>query len=96
MRSSPVVLVPKKDHTYRFCGDYRRLNSAMKKDVYRLPWIDDILDTLSGAKYFTTLDLAAGYWQITLDPETLSKSAFFTHEGLHELFACHLECVTLQ
>ena len=82
--SSPVVLVPKKDNTYRFCVDYRRLNLVTKKDVYPLPRIDDILDTLSGAKYFTTLDLASGYWQITLDPKTASKSAFITHQGLHE------------
>ena len=82
--SSPVVLVPKKDNTYRFCVDYRRLNLVTKKDVYPLPRIDDILDTLAGAKYFTTLDLASGYWQIALDPETASKSAFITHQGLHE------------
>ena len=71
--TSPVVLVPKKDKSYRFCVDYRKLNSVTKKDVYSLPRIDDILDTLSGAKFFSTLDLAAGYWQIALDPETASK-----------------------
>ena len=57
--SSPVVLVPKKDGTTRFCIDYRKLNSITKKDVSR---IDDILDALGGAKYFTSLDLASGYW----------------------------------
>ena len=65
--SSPMVLVPKKDGNYRFCIDYRKLNSVTKKDVYPLPRIDDILDTLAGAKFFSTLDLAAGYWQIELD-----------------------------
>ena len=64
--------------------DYRKLNSVTKKDVYPLPRIGDILDTLSGAKFFSTLDLAAGYWQIALHPETASKSAFITHRGLHE------------
>ena len=62
----PVVLVPKKDGTTRFCIDYRKLNSITKKDVYPLPRIDDILDTLGGAKYFTSLDLASGYWQVSL------------------------------
>ena len=82
--SSPVVLIPKKDGSYRFCIDYRKLNSVTKKDVYPLPRIDDILDTLSGAKFFSTLDLAAGYWQIELDPDTSAKSAFISHRGLHE------------
>ena len=82
--SSPVVLVPKKDNSYQFCVDYRKLNSVTKKDVYPLPRINGILDTLSGAKFFSTLDLAAGYWQIALHPETASKSAFITHRGLHE------------
>ena len=82
--SSPVVLIPKKDGSYRFCVDYRKLNSVTKKDVYPLPRIDDILDTLEGATYFTTLDLASGYWQIGLDPESAAKSAFITHRGLHE------------
>ena len=82
--SSPVVLIPKKDGSYRFCIDYRKLNSIMKQDVYPLPRIDDILDTLSGAKFFSTLDLAAGYWQIDLNPDTSAKSAFISHRGLHE------------
>ena len=82
--SSPVVLVPKKDGNYRFCIDYRKLNSVTKKDVYPLPRIDDILDTLAGAKFFSTLDLAPGYWQMELDSETSAKSAFVSHRGLHE------------
>ncbi len=82
--SSPVVLVPKKDGTTRFCIDYRKLNSITKKDVYPLPRIDDIFDTLGGAKYFTSLDLASGYWQVSLDAESRVKFAFITHQGLHE------------
>ena len=82
--ASPVVLVPKKDGKIRFCVDYRRLNAATKKDVYPLPRIEDILDTLGQTRYFTTLDLTAGYWQIPLDPASRSKSAFTTHCGLHE------------
>lgn len=82
--SSPVVLVANRDDSYRFCIDYRKLNSVTKKDVYQLPRIDDILDTSSGARFFSTLALAAGYWQIALDPETASKAAFITYHGLHE------------
>ena len=77
--ASPVFLVPKKDGSSRLCVDYRRLNSVTKKDVYPLPRIDDIIDTLGEAKYFTTLDLTSGYWQVELDPTYRAKSAFATH-----------------
>ena len=82
--ASPVVLVPKKDGNLRFCVDYRKVNAVTKKDVYPLPRVDDILDTLGKAKYFSTLDLASGYWQIEMDPATREKSAFTTHCGLFE------------
>ena len=83
--ASPVVLVPKKD--IRFCMDYRRLNAITKKDVYPLPRIDDILDALGKTGYFSSLDLAQGYWQVELDEESQQKSAFTTHRGLFE-FTC--------
>ena len=60
--TSPVVLVPKKDGNRCFCVDYRKINAVTKKDVYPLPGVDNILDTLRKAKYFSTLDLASGYW----------------------------------
>ena len=82
--ASPIVLVPKKDGSTRFCVDYRRLNAVTRKDVYPLPRIDDILDTLRQSKYFSTLDLSAGYWQIELDPQSREKSAFTTPGGLFE------------
>jgi len=65
--ASPVVLVPKKDGTLRFCIDYQRFNSITRKDVYPLPRVDDILTALGDSKYFSSLDLASGYWQIELD-----------------------------
>ena len=82
--ASPVVLFPKKDGSLRFCVDYRRLNSVTRKDVYPLPRIDDILDAVGGTQYFSTLDLASGYWQVELDEEAREKSAFTTFKGLYE------------
>jgi len=67
--SSPVVLVKNKDGSWRFCVDYRRLNSATIQDAYHLPWIDESLDALAGSKYFSTLDLLSEYWQVPLSPE---------------------------
>ncbi|CAB4034456.1 Retrovirus-related Pol poly, partial [Paramuricea clavata] len=58
--SSPIVLDPKKDGDYRFCVDFRRVNSVTKKDAHPMPRIDEILDQLGGARYFTTLGLASG------------------------------------
>ena len=74
----------KSDGSTRFCVDYRRLNSLTRKDAYPLPRIDDTLEALSGSKWFTTLDLISGYWQVNLDPRDQEKSAFCTTEGLFE------------
>ena len=82
--SSPVVLVDKKDGTKRFCVDYRELNKHTIKDSFPLPRIDESIDYLAGAKYFCTLDLAAGYWQVPLDDEAKLKSAFVVPGGLFE------------
>ena len=61
--SSPIVVVKKKDGNIRLCIDYRRLNSTTPFNAYPMPWTDELIDRLGGAKYITTLDLAKGYWQ---------------------------------
>ena len=78
-----IVLVRKKDGTQRFCVDYRQLNAATIKDAYPLPRIDETLDALSGAQWFSTLDLASGYWQVGLDHDAKQKSAFIADYGLY-------------
>ena len=82
--SSPVVLVRKRDGTLRFCVDYRVLNSVTKPNVFPLPRINDLLDQLGKSKYYTTLDLASGYWQIKVHANSQKKTAFVTHQGLFE------------
>ena len=65
----PIVLVPKKDGTLRFCVDYRKLNAITIKDSYALPRIDDVLATLRGNTYSSSVDLNAGYWQIPMNED---------------------------
>ena len=82
--ASPIVVVRKKDGSARFCVDYRKLNSITHKDTYPLPRIDDTLDTLAGSKWFSTLDLVSGYWQVEVAETDRAKTAFITQEGLFE------------
>jgi transposase InsO family protein len=81
---APVLFVPKPDGSLRMCIDYRELNKLTVKNKYPLPRIDDLMDNLSGAKYFSSLDLTSGYHQITLCPTDCEKTAFNTHIGKYE------------
>ena len=79
--SSLIVLV-KKDGTFRFCVDYRWLNQVTVGDAYPIPLVN--FDNLAGSKWFTTLDLMSGYWQVEVDPKDRPKTAFACQEGLYE------------
>ncbi|KAK3743858.1 hypothetical protein QZH41_005256 [Actinostola sp. cb2023] len=79
--ASPIVLVRKRDGSMRFCVDYRKLNEVTVKDSYPLPTIDSCFDALSGSKWFSTLDLSSGYWQVEMDQKDKEKTAFTTGSG---------------
>lgn len=82
--ASPIILVTKKTGGYRMCVDFRSLNRKTKKDHFPMPRIDDQLDMLNGNKYYTSLDLASGYYQIPLRAECRHLTAFVTPDGLYQ------------
>jgi len=77
-----VILVKKRDGSWRFCVDYCKLNSVTIQDAYPFSQINESLDALTGSKYFSTLDLLSGYWQVPLSPVAQDKAAFITRDGL--------------
>lgn len=81
---SPVLFVKKKDGTQRMCVDYRALNNITVKNAYPLPRVDELLDRLSGAKYFSKIDLQQGYHQVRVNPADVEKTAFRTRYGSYE------------
>jgi hypothetical protein len=82
--TSPVVVVEKKNGKKRLCVDYRKLNNVTKRDLYPLPRIDNMLETLSGCQWFSSLDLASGFWQVELSPQDREKLTFITRFGTYE------------
>ena len=82
--ASAIVLVNKKDGSLRFCIDYRRLNEVTTKDAYPLPRVDESLDQLSGATWFSCVDLSSGYWQVEMSEQEKPKTAFASRRGLIE------------
>jgi len=82
--ASPVVIVKKKDGSKRFCIDYRKVNNITITDAHPLPRIDDLLEQFREANWFSSIDLASGYWQIEMDEKDREKTAFSCHLGLFE------------
>ena len=82
--SSPIVLVDKPDGSVRFCVDYRKLNLVTTPDAYPMPRLDNLIETIGGCRYISSLDLVKGFWQVRIDPRDQEKTAFCSPFGLFE------------
>ena len=81
---APVLFAPKKDGALRFCIDYRWLNKKTIRNRYPLPFPEEMMDRLRGARVFSKIDLKSGYWQVPIREEDIPKTAFRTRLGLFE------------
>ena len=97
---SPIVLVPKKDGSVRFCVDYRKVNAGAKFDAYPMPRVEEVFDSIGPVGFITTVDLAKGYWQIPMAEDSQEVTAFTTPFGLFEFlvmpFGLHTAPATFQ
>src|SRR6266540_4147630 len=80
----PIVLVSKKDESIRFCVDYKKVNDLTIVDAYPLPIVNDTVDKIGGKKYYTSIDLASGYWQVEVDENSQDITAFVTSWGFYQ------------
>jgi hypothetical protein len=84
---SSIPFVRRADGSLRMCIDYRGLNEVTRKDAYPLPRVDDTLDDLKDANFYTHIDLASGFWQVRVRDEDIHKTAFQTPDSLMEWIA---------
>lgn len=82
--SSPIVLVPKHDGTWRMCIDYRKVNSRTRKDAYPIPLIDECLAMCKGARWLSVIDIKDAYHHVEMEPSSVPITAFVTPDGLFQ------------